>query len=255
MSPSKANIKKPVSSYEPAAGSFYTDGGGPAAPEAQAPRTAYFGSPQKRIRSDSLGGPEKAAAMRKFGLETLEQMTRIQDLKDKFVGEKPLIWVDCDPGGDDCFALMWLFALEQKGHCKVLGISTADGNVSAPLTYAAADKVAHLCSSKVNICAQSPAYARFGTPEQRRAARIEEKKKNNGGGAAHIHGADGMGGLSVKLASSGKAYEDADEAYEQIIETLLHYPRQVVIVCIGGLHPLLCSASLLCVLKPRKPLE
>ena len=173
--------------------------------------------------------------MRKFGMETLEQMTKIQDLKDKFVGEKPLIWVDCDPGGDDCFALMWLFALEQKGHCKVLGISTADGNVSAPLTYAAADKVAHLCRANVNICAQSPPEARFGTPAQRRAARLKEKTKNTAtGDAAHIHGADGMGGLSYKLRSSSKPYEDADEAYEQIIETLLHYPRQVVLVCIGA---------------------
>lgn len=211
-------------------GSFYVDG-----PNNDAnTRTAYFGSPQKRPRGDSLGGSENAASMRQFGMETLEQLTSIQDLKDKYVGETPLIWVDCDPGGDDCFALMWLFALEQKGHCKVLGISTADGNVSAPLTFAAADKVANLCGSKVKICAQSPRGARFGTREERRAARIAEVAKNcNSGDAAHIHGADGMGGLSAKLESSGNKYEDAEEAYEQIIETLLHYPRQVVLVCIG----------------------
>ena len=131
-------------------GSFHVDGGGPLERQPTIEPYMYNSSP-KRSRSGSLGGPERENAMRKFGMETLEQMTKIQDLKDKFVGEKPLIWVDCDPGGDDCFALMWLFALEQKGHCKVLGISTADGNVSAPLTYAAADKVAHLCLSLIHI--------------------------------------------------------------------------------------------------------
>ena len=188
----------------------------------------------RRARSGSLGGPTKTAEMRAFGVETLKQMTKIQNLKDKFVGEKPLIWVDCDPGGDDSFALMWLFALAQKGHCKVLGISTVDGNVSAPLTYNAADKVATLCGSTVNICAQTPLRARFKSQEERRRARLEELQKDNSeGGAADIHGVDGMGGLSFKLRGSGRSYADADESYEQIIEVLLHYPRQVVLVCIG----------------------
>jgi hypothetical protein len=46
-------------------------------------------------------------------------------------------------------------------------VGTCEGNVKAKQTYAAADKVATLCSvdvkTRVPICAQSPKDARFGT--------------------------------------------------------------------------------------------
>jgi hypothetical protein len=110
--------------------------------------------PRKRVRTDSIGGANEVDSVRRLGRGILQSLKEIQELKEKNVGQIPLVWVDCDPGGDDCFALMWLFALQAKGHCKVVGISTSEGNVRAPLTYEAADKVAMICQSDTSICAQ-----------------------------------------------------------------------------------------------------
>jgi hypothetical protein len=175
-------------------------------------------------------------SVRELGKQVLRSMREIQHMKEQNVGTKPLVWVDCDPGGDDCFALMWLFALQNKGHCKVVGISTSEGNVRAPLTYAAANKVAMICQAETQICAQTPSNARFGTPSERREARLQAKREaaeDRGGDAAHIHGVDGMGGLSHRMHGSGKEYEDADESYTALSEALFCYPRQLVLLVIG----------------------
>jgi inosine-uridine nucleoside N-ribohydrolase len=209
-----------------------------------------MGMKRQRERDESGAGSGAAAAerstcgpsigdvqsVREFGKQVLRSMREIQHMKEQNVGAIPLVWVDCDPGGDDCFALMWLFALQNKGHCKVIGISTSEGNVRAPLTYAAADKVAMICQAEAQICAQTPLHARFGTKTERREARLQAKLEavgDRGGDAAHIHGTDGMGGLSNRMHSSGKEYEDADESYEALSEALFRYPRQLVLLVIG----------------------
>ena len=48
------------------------------------------------------------------------------------------VLIDCDPGADDVFALLWLLINHQFAHLpmKVIGISTVGGNVSADKTYA-----------------------------------------------------------------------------------------------------------------------
>lgn len=185
--------------------------------------------------ADGRPGGGASDTVRQLGQSVLKGMREIQQMKDENVGAKPLVWVDCDPGGDDTFALMWLFALQNKGHCKVIGISTSEGNVRAPLTYAAADKVAMICQSKTQICAQTPLEARFGTHEERRAARLRAKQDASvsGGDATHIHGSDGMGGLSHRMQGSGNEYEDAAESYEALSEALFQYPRQLVLLVIG----------------------
>ena len=172
----------------------------------------------------------------RLGRQVLASLREIQAMKDENVGAKPLVWVDCDPGGDDAFALMWLFALQNKGHCKVIGISTSEGNVRAPLTFAAADKVAMICQTSPQICAQTPVHARYGTRSERREARLAVKRDalEHGGDAAHIHGMDGMGGLSHRMQGSGNEYEDAAESYEALSEALFRYPRQLVLLVIGA---------------------
>lgn len=164
-------------------------------------------------------------------------MRQIQKLKEKFVGTIPQVWVDTDPGGDDCIALMWLFALEKQGKCRVIGISTTSGNVEAPYTYSAACKVANLCGrTDLTVAAQTPSAARFDA-SKRRAARLREiaHPDDSANTAKYIHGEDGMGGLSVKLPPAGVPYEDAPESYESIVDALLRYPRQLVLICIGPL--------------------
>ena len=82
----------------------------------------------------------------------------------------PQIIMDCDPGGDDVVALFWLLALGQKKLCNVRAVTTTEGNVKAPLTFAAADKVLTLLSSAVSdvdVCAQTPSAARHGDRPRR----------------------------------------------------------------------------------------
>lgn len=161
----------------------------------------------------------------------------------------PQIIMDCDPGGDDVFALFWLLALHNKKICNVRAVTTTEGNVKAPLTFAAADKVLQLLSgtkstSDVAVCAQTPADSRHGHRDARIAARrvyAEAIAAGVGGGgdgfsdAAHIHGCDGMGGLSQRLASGETHYAEAEESYERLIRELEHSPGEITILATGPL--------------------
>ncbi len=159
----------------------------------------------------------------------------------------PQIIMDCDPGGDDVFALFWLLALSQQNACNVRAVTTTEGNVKAPLTFAAADKVLQLLSSAapgVEVSAQTPAAARHGDRDARAAARrayaaaVASGADSSGDGfsdAAHIHGCDGMGGLSRHLASGGTRYTEAEESYERLIRELEQRPGEITILATGPL--------------------
>ncbi len=41
----------------------------------------------------------------------------------------PHIIIDCDPGADDFFALIWALGLHKKGIIEILAITTTGGNV------------------------------------------------------------------------------------------------------------------------------
>jgi inosine-uridine nucleoside N-ribohydrolase len=159
----------------------------------------------------------------------------------------PRIILDCDPGGDDVVAMFWLLAMQSQKACKVLAVTTTQGNVKAPLTFAAADKVLTLLSSVVDadipVCAQTPLDARWGSSTERSASRsryASEMAKNtvNDGtsldDAAHIHGCDGMGGLGSQLPARGD-YSSAPESYERLIEELKAAPHQVTVLATGPL--------------------
>lgn len=157
----------------------------------------------------------------------------------------PQIIMDCDPGGDDVFALVWLLALRKQGVCDVRAVTTTEGNVKAPLTFAAADKVLQLfLSADVDVCAQTPADSRNGDRGARTVARqayaeaVAEGAGGSGDGfsdAAHIHGCDGMGGLSQRLASGDTRYTEAEESYERLIRELDQHPGEITILATGPL--------------------
>jgi inosine-uridine nucleoside N-ribohydrolase len=134
--------------------------------------------------------------------------------------KKPKIILDTDPGGDDCFALLWLLSLAKQGCADLLAITSVDGNVHARLTFAAACKLLMLCG-----CTE-----------------IEVGRGVIGGSAGEIddagmvHGADGMGNLSHTLPDDPRrTYETARGSEEILIETLRAMPGEITIVAIAPL--------------------
>eukprot|EP01052_Picozoa_sp_SAG31_P013007 SAG31_NODE_772_length_12197_cov_7.075963_16_plen_469_part_00 len=193
--------------------------------------------------------PSEGLAQLKNDLE--QQRRRQQKLNESLPPldvAVPQIILDCDPGGDDVVAIMWLLALQDQGACNVVALTTTEGNVQAPLTHAAADKVLALhenagllAAGSIDVCAQSPPLGRQSatTAETRRDLRKEyEAIVNSGnavGGAAYIHGADGMGGLSSRLSSRGTSYLDAEESYERLIRELTARPGETTLMATGPL--------------------
>ena len=61
--------------------------------------------------------------------------------KAKPTDSGPQLIIDCDPGGDDVVAIMWVLALQRQNACRLVALTTTEGNVKAPSTFNAADKV------------------------------------------------------------------------------------------------------------------
>ena len=62
------------------------------------------------------------------------------------IATPPAVLIDCDPGIDDCLALMYLAGLHQAGEIELVGVTTTAGNVEAYQTAA-------------NVTAWTPAYS------------------------------------------------------------------------------------------------
>lgn len=92
----------------------------------------------------------------------------------------PLVIIDCDPGADDFFALIWALGLHKKKTIKILAITTTGGNVGAEMTYRNALRACEFMDvldvpvGKSDIIIKSP-------------------------DASHIHGEDGLWNASKYL--------------------------------------------------------
>ena len=92
----------------------------------------------------------------------------------------PHVIIDCDPGADDFFALLWALGLHKKGTIKILAITTTGGNVGAEITYKNALRACEFMDvldvpvGKSDVVVRSP-------------------------DASHIHGEDGLGNASKYL--------------------------------------------------------
>lgn len=117
--------------------------------------------------------------------------------------------IDCDPGHDDAVAILLAHA-----YADVLGITTVSGN--APLTHTTRNALA-----VVELLGA-------GTPVHSGAAAPLVGKPLH---ASHVHGADGLGGASLRLPSSRIA---GDDAAGFLIETTRSRP-DVWIVAVGPL--------------------
>jgi purine nucleosidase len=125
------------------------------------------------------------------------------------------IILDTDPGGDDAFALLWLQSLMRQGLADLVAVTTAEGNVSARQTFANASQLLGLGG--------------FSQVEVGKGVRVQEPVE----GAVHIHGADGMGGLSKFLPPPSHRYETARDADQILIEQLDANPGEITIVAIA----------------------
>ncbi len=94
--------------------------------------------------------------------------------------EKKLhVLIDCDPGADDVFALLWLLINHKFSHISmdVIGITTVGGNVSAQKTY----------ENALRMC-QFVGVDAIPVGKDHRQIVAQD--------ASHIHGEDGIGNLS-----------------------------------------------------------
>lgn len=93
----------------------------------------------------------------------------------------PSVIIDCDPGADDFFALLWALGLHKKGTIRILAITTTGGNVWAEITYKNALRACEFMDvidvpvGKSDVVVKSP-------------------------DASHIHGVDGLGNASKYLS-------------------------------------------------------
>lgn len=62
------------------------------------------------------------------------------------IASRPAVLIDCDPGIDDCLALMYLAGLHHAGEIELVGVTTTAGNVEADQTAANARWILDLCS-------------------------------------------------------------------------------------------------------------
>ncbi|MBL1174979.1 nucleoside hydrolase [Pantanalinema sp. GBBB05] len=136
------------------------------------------------------------------------------------IASKPKIILDTDPGGDDCFALLWLLSLVKQGVAELVAITSVDGNVHARLTFIAAGKLLKLCGYNDVEVGRGVIGGSAG--------KIAD--------AGEIHGADGMGNLSHTLPDDPqRAYEMARGSEEILIEQLQAKPGEITIVAIAPL--------------------
>ncbi|MBM0741558.1 nucleoside hydrolase [Phormidium sp. CLA17] len=127
----------------------------------------------------------------------------------------PKIILDTDPGGDDIFALLWLLSLVKQGVAKLVAVTTAEGNVSARQTFAAASKILKLGG--------------LDEIEIGRAVAVNHATTN----AAHIHGSDGMGNLSQTLPEGDRSFELANDSDQVLIDALTTQPGEITILAIA----------------------
>ena len=87
--------------------------------------------------------------------------------------------IDCDPGADDFFALIWAMIMHKKWLIDIVAITTAWWNVAAQATY----------ENAIRACMMMGVQTKIGKWKDAKWAE----------NASHIHGNDGVGWLSAIL--------------------------------------------------------
>ncbi len=130
----------------------------------------------------------------------------------------PKIILDTDPGGDDSFAFLWLLSLVKQGLAELVAVTTADGNVAASQTFYNASQILNLTG--------------YREIEVGRGVLMKQPAAED---ASHIHGSDGMGGLSQTLPAPTHDYAAARSSENILIDRLQSHPGAITLVAIGPL--------------------
>lgn len=128
------------------------------------------------------------------------------------------IILDTDPGGDDSFAFLWLLSFVKQGLAELVAVTTADGNVAAPQTFCNASQILNLTG--------------YYEIEVGRGVLMKQPAAED---ASHIHGSDGMGGLSQTLPAPTHDYAAARSSEDILIDRLQSHPGEITLVAIGPL--------------------
>lgn len=125
------------------------------------------------------------------------------------------VLIDCDPGADDVFGLLWLLINHQFAHLpmKVVGITTVGGNVAADKTYANALRMCQFVWAN-------------DIPVGKDHRQIVSQD------ASHIHGQDGIGNLSSMLPEV-QLPETEKDSVDMIIEAIHTYGNELAILITG----------------------
>ncbi len=125
------------------------------------------------------------------------------------------VLIDCDPGADDVFGLLWLLINHKFAHLpmKVVGITTVGGNVSADKTYANALRMCQFVGATDIVVGK----------DHRQIVSQD---------ASHIHGNDGIGNLSSMLPEIQLPATEKDSV-DMIIDAVHTYGSELAILVTG----------------------
>ncbi|TAG25767.1 MAG: nucleoside hydrolase [Burkholderiales bacterium] len=136
---------------------------------------------------------------------------------------------DTDPGVDDAMALCFAMA---HPHIELVGITTVYGNVTVPQATTNALYLTQLAARSISVAqgASQPLVKHGEAPPD------------------FIHGADGLGNLPSRIASSG-AKADRRSAAQFIVDMARASPGQITLVPVGPLTNIAAALAL----EPKLP--
>ncbi|KAI8867788.1 nucleoside hydrolase [Ramicandelaber brevisporus] len=158
-------------------------------------------------------------------LTTVSAAVSSPDATDK------LVWLDCDPGIDDAMAIL---LLANYPGIRIVGVSAVTGNT-------------HLNQTAINAARMLQIAGVTGIPVVKGAAHPLIRKPEY---AEHVHGHDGLAGISAlakeendELAAVLEALElsadavlpDSEKAVVVMANTILAQPKPVTIIALGAL--------------------